>query len=65
MPSAITPGTCAKFDASTVYGLNDTRDGAGTTIIPVALADLIQSPHELHIDAAGDNLQVVACGDVK
>jgi ABC-type phosphate transport system substrate-binding protein len=65
MPTVVTAGSCAKFDETTLYELNDTRDGAATTIIPVALAALIQSPHEVHLVAGGEDFTAMACGDIK
>jgi len=70
MPTLISPGTCASFDDSTVDTatlviLNDTRDGAGTTIIPVSLADLTTSPHILRVHANPDDHTPAACADIK
>ena len=68
MPTVVTPGTCSSFDESDktqVLILNDTRDGAGTTIIPRTMAELIASPHEIHLLSAPDGMTVAACGDIR
>jgi len=64
MPTFITPGTCTSIDKTKLTSLNDTRDGAGTTIIPVPLATLIGSPYELHVDFAPDLTMIAACGAI-
>jgi len=65
MPTAITRGTCSAFDTSTVDELNDTRDGAGTTTINVALDELLKSPHGIHRAAAPYELSSVAYGAIQ
>ena len=64
MPGAITPGTCAAIDESTIYHINDTRDGTSTSVIPVSLAALTARPFIVHIHTAPDEPSLAACGEI-
>ncbi len=65
MPSMIAAGPCSAIDEMTVWSLNDTRKGTGTSIVTVAMADLLKSPHQVHLHTAGDDMSYAACGDIK
>ena len=65
MPSMIAGGPCSHIDETTVWSLADTRGGVGTSIVTVALADLIKSPNNVHLHPAGDDMSYAACGDIK
>jgi hypothetical protein len=65
MPGAITPGTCGAIDESTIYYLNDTREGASTTLVPISLDDLTAKPFILHIHTAPDDASLAACGEIR
>lgn len=64
MPTFITPGSCTSIDKSKLIPLNDTRNGTATSMIPVALADLLASPYELHLDFSPDVASIAACGAI-
>ena len=65
MPGAVTLGACPVYDESTVYYLNDTREGKSTSLIPVSIDALTKRPFSVHIDTAPDDATVAACGDIK
>ena len=65
MPGAVTPGTCGAIDESTIYYLNDTRDGASTSLVPLSLDALTASPFVVHIHTAPDDRTLAACGEIK
>ena len=65
MPSMIGMGPCSGIDESNALFLNDTRNGTGTTVVTAALADLVKSPHQVHLHTSGEDLSYTACGDIK
>ncbi len=65
MPSMIGMGPCSAIDESNALFLNDTRNGTGTTVVTAALADLVKSPHQVHLHTSGQDLSYTACGDIK
>lgn len=66
MPAHVHPGTCANLDPKPRYPLNDVKDGASTTTIPVALGDLTKSAFAINLHKSNDDLKTyTACGDIK
>lgn len=64
MPGAVTLGRCPVYDESTIYYLNDTREGTSTTVVPVSLNTLMARPFMIHIVTAPDDASLAACGDI-
>jgi hypothetical protein len=65
MPSMVAIGPCSRIDENHYWSLSDTRNGTGTSLIPVTLAVLLASPHQVHLHTSGDDLSYAACGDIK
>ena len=66
MPAHVHPGTCAALDPKPQYPLSDVKDGASTTTIAVALADLTKSAFAVNLHKSADDLTTyTACGDIK
>ena len=66
MPAHIHPGTCATLDPKPTYPLNNVKEGASTTTIDVALADLTKSAFAVNLHKSAAEAQTyVACGDIK
>ncbi len=66
MPAHVHPGTCATLDPKPKYPLSDVKDGASTTTIAVALADLTKSAFAVNLHKSADDIKTyTACGDIK
>lgn len=66
MPAHVHMGTCASLDPAPKYPLNDVKDGASTTTIPVALADLTTSAFAVNLHKSADDIKTyTACGEIK
>ena len=66
MPAHVHPGTCATLDPKPKYPLTDVKNGASTTTIPVALADLTKSAFAVNLHKSADDAKTyTACGDIK
>ncbi|MEO7664228.1 MAG: hypothetical protein ABIV26_03815 [Candidatus Limnocylindrales bacterium] len=66
MPAHVHPGTCTTLDPKPKYPLNDVKDGASTTTIAVALADLTKSAFAVNLHKSAEDVATyTACGDIK
>jgi hypothetical protein len=65
MIAAIVPSTCAINDETTFLLLNDVRDGVGTTIVPLSVATLFGTQHQIHLHSDPEDHSMAACGDLK
>lgn len=66
MPAHVHPGTCATLDPKPKYPLSDVKDGASTTTIAVALADLTKTAFAVNLHKSADDIKTyTACGDIK
>jgi hypothetical protein len=64
-PAHIHEGGCANLDPKPKQGLDNIVNGKSTTIVPVALNDLVDKKLAINVHKSADDIKTyVACGDI-
>ena len=65
MPGHIHPGTCAEPVPQPKYPLENIRDGASTTEVPVSLDDLLADTVSINLHYSNEHMEIsTACVDL-
>lgn len=66
MPAHIHPGTCVELVPQPRYPLRNVVNGASTTVVPAALADLMAGDLAVNVHRSNDDLATyTACADLR
>jgi hypothetical protein len=64
-PAHIHEGGCANLDPKPKQGLDSVLNGKSTTVVPVALSDLVDKKLAINVHKSTDDIKTyVACGDI-
>ena len=64
-PAHIHEGGCANLDPKPKQGLDNVVNGKSTTVVPVALSDLMDKNLAINVHKSPDDIKTyVACGDI-
>ena len=64
-PAHIHEGSCANLDPKPKQGLDNIVNGKSTTVVPVALNDLVDKKLAINVHKSTDDIKTyVACGDI-
>ena len=64
-PAHIHEGGCANLDPKPKQGLDNVLNGKSTTVVPVALSELVDKKLAINVHKSTDDIKTyVACGDI-
>lgn len=64
-PAHIHDGGCVSLDPKPKHGLDNVVNGKSTTVVPVALNDLVDKQLAINVHKSTDDIKTyVACGDI-